>query len=493
MSELTSLYKGIIQSLGLTVNDKGGVYIYGLEEDEPYNVDGKHLVVPYDNVLRNPDWEHQIAFHPLSENIARKDSVVLKTLQSLGNISIDADIGLIISELISYCADSDRHGKLNAKQTAFLSLYPNADETSLKNWMKIEAKIGKDHHYARLLTYRDRKLNGESYSRVTYVTFPLYNELCKLIDAKAGDYTVYGVKLRKKDAEGIKALFEYIFKSVDNPDAEYSTGTRSLVAPSFHAFINSFYKVKKELEKVFKLLKMDTESLAWGNEVADLTKFKGLIPPLAGNEGELTEGERRRNEQQVGVAPQQPQSPKVTPKTVSQVHQALLQNSNNKVLTPTAPAPKPQAPVQHETVKTGGLVKREIPIKTDVNFNTLPPQTAMMPMMQQPPMVNGRMVDHNGRPIPVPNYGQAQVVGYTTQPQALAQPQPQQLPVQQMYQQPVYQQPVMMAQPMVPVQQPVYGQPMMVQQSMQPVYQQPMMPVQTVQPRNQVGMYPYGR
>lgn len=490
MSELTSLYKGILHSLGLTVNDKGGVYIFGLDEEEPYNVDGKHLVVPYDNVLRNPDWEHQIAFHPLSENIARKDSVVLKSLQTLGNISIDADVGMIIGELISYCADSDRHGKLNAKQTAFLSLYPNADETSLKNWQKIEAKIGSEYHYVRLLTYRDKKLNGESFSRVTYVTFPLYKELCKLIDAKSGDYTVYGVKLRKKDAEGIKALFEYIFKSVDNPDSEYSTGTRSLIAPSFHAFINSFYKVKKALEKVFKLLKLDTESLAWGNEINDLSKFKGLIPPLAGNEGELTEGERRRKEQQ--VAPVSPHSPKV----INQVHQALLQNSNNKTVSTTPPQVKPQvqAQAQPEKVKSGGIVKREIPIKNDVNFNTLPVnpvQTQQGYMQPQAPMVNGRFVDQNGRPIPVPNYGQAQVVGYANQ-QPVNQPMMQQpmMPMQPMMQpmvpQQMYQQPMM--QPMMPPP-GMYNAP-----QMQPgYYQQPMMPAQPVQPRNQQGYYPYGR
>lgn len=489
MSELTSLYKGILQSLGLTVNDKGGVYIFGLDEEEPYNVDGKHLVVPFDSVLRNPDWEHQIAFHPLSENIARKDSVVLKALQTLGNISIDADIGMIIGELISYCADSDRHGKLNAKQTAFLSLYPNADETSLKNWQKIEAKIGSEYHYARLLTYRDKKLNGESYSRVTYVSFPLYNELCKLIDAKAGDYTVYGVKLRKKDAEGIKALFEYIFKSVDNPDAEYSTGTRSLIAPSFHAFINSYYKVKKELEKVFKLLKLEAESLTWGNEIKDLSKFKGLIPPLAGNEGELTEGDRRRKEQ--SVAPVTPNSPK----TINQVHKALLQNSNNKTVTTTSTNVKPQQPAQPETVKSGGLVKREIPIKNDVNFNTLPvnPVQAQQGYMQpQAPMVNGRFVDQNGRPIPVPNYGQAQVVGYADQ-QLVNQPMMQQpmMPMQPMVPQQMYQQPMMQPMMAPPA---MYGAP-----QMQPgYYPQPMMPVQQpmgqpVQPRNQQGYYPYGR
>ena len=65
-----------------------------------------------------------------------------------------------------------------------------------------------------------------------------------------------------------------------------------------------------------------------------------------------------------------------------------------------------------------GIVKREIPIKNDVNFNTLPvnPVQAQQGYMQpQAPMVNGRFVDQNGRPIPVPNYGQAQVVGYANQ------------------------------------------------------------------------------
>ena len=178
---------------------------------------------------------------------------------------------------------------------------------------------------------------------------------------------------------------------------------------------------------------------------------------------------------------------------INQVHQALLQNSNNKTVN-TTPQVKPQSQPQPETVKSGGIVKREIPIKNDVNFNTLPVQPAQAQqgyMQPQAPMVNGRFVDQNGRPIPVPNYGQAQVVGYANQ---------------QPVNQPMMQQPMMPMQPMMPpmVPQQMYQQPMMQPMlpppgmynapQMQPgYYQQPVMPVQPVQPRNQQGYYPYGR
>lgn len=475
-NKLIDFYKGIVESLGMTVNDKGGVYLFSLNEDEPFNVDGKHLVLPLDSILKNPNWEKQIAFHPLSENIARKDSVVFKSLQAMANISIDTDIGYIMGELITYCADSERHGKLNAKQTSFLSLFPNADETSLKNWLKIEAKIGNDHHYARLVTYRDKKLNGESWSRVTFVTFPLYNELCKLIETKNGDYTVYGVKLRKKDVEGIKALFEYILRNVADPDAEYSTGTRSLLAPSFHSFISSYYKVKKDLERTFKLLKLDTSELGWGVYISDLNQFKGLIPSLQGNEGEVTEGERRRQELNV-TQPAQPAQVKqivpAAPPLVPQVQpvqpqqpvqsQPLYQNTLQQA---TQPAAQPTNPVNQTsqpatTRVSGGLVKREIPVGQAQGLMPINPQMQqpMMPQMQM--NQQGQYVDAFGRPLPMPNYSRAQVIGYSNQPMQM---QPQMQQPMQYAQQPYMQPAPYMQQPMPYTPQPQMGymQPQMV-------------------------------
>lgn len=469
---IIDFYKGILTSLSLVVEDNGNVYLdLGDGYKEPTTVNmgkgqQKRLVLPVDSVLRDPNWESTVAFHPLSENIARKDSVVFKSLQSLINYSLNADIGHLISLMLNYCADSDAQANLNHRQNEFLQRHPNADAKSVKDFDKIESSINmkQDMQYVKVYTLRDKKLNNDAYPRVTLVKFPFYNEICEQLESGVKNPSVFGVKLRKKDLEGFKGLFEFIFKGVDLKQDPFSVGSRSSIAPSFHSLMLAYYKVKQELVKRFKLLKIETPDLTWGEALDNLTQFNGRIPPLAGNEGEITEGERRRNETAIVPEPAKQttmntlEPPKVAPVAPLQPVQPLQ---------PVAPAvPAVQQPVTpapttaNTTMKTLDPPKLNaqpqynmVPANMPVNqygqpvqmMYAMPPQQQMMAVGPQGyPMYTPvqPMVDRNGRPVSNLGYQTATPV----QPNAYIQPtmgtmyQPQ----QQVYNQPpAYYQPQM--------------------------------------------------
>ena len=427
--ELNEFYGAILESLGYVIGDDGTVKSEHPTGLEPFTISDKVLTLPTKEFLANPDWNRYMAFHPLSENIARKDSEVFRTLQKMTMLAVNVDISILMSTLISMCADKDGHKHMNHKQTAFLSLFPDADETSLKTWNKIENKNSENNCFVKIYTLRNKKLLGKDYSRVTYVKFPFYDECIENTSDKRKEYSIFGVKIkRKKDAIGFKNLFEFIIKHADNPDEHYSFGTRSIVAPSFHSLMSSLLNVKTELQRTYRLLKMESPDLAWGKMLEDLGRYKGQVPPLSGNEGDLTEGDKRRNELNVttntqGATMNQPvvYTPPVAP-TTPQVQQPVQQ-------------PTPQANVSAvQTVKVGN---REVPVRTQAPMYQQ--QQVQQPVVYQQPV-------------------------QVTQPNTVN-PVPQQ--VQQM--QPVYQQPTPQMQP---VYQPQYQQPVVYQQPVQQPVQQ---------------------
>lgn len=426
--DIIEFYKGILESVGLITDERGNIQASDITGYIPYTIKGtnKRLVLPTQEVLRNPDWENTMAFHPLSENIARKDSVVFRNLQRLSSLQVNIEVGLLMRQMVEYCADKDQHKNLNHKQAVILSIFPDADEISLKNWMKIDDKLGKDHSYVKMVTLRNKELKGLTYPRVTTVRFPIYEEMVEQTKDKQKEYHLFGVKIRKKDIQGFKKLFEFIFSHLDTPDEHYSYGTRSQVAPSFHSLMTSFHRLKTELLVKLRLLKLDSVDVAWGAALEDLSKYKGLIPPLEGNEGDVTEGERRRGE--LTVQPTTPTTNKLNildsntpvatqPQVVPVAHpvptQMPVQVAQAAPVVPVQPqvvAPQPvqqvpAAPQQQATAPASGNV---VVTSTGRQIQVLEPTQPAMPQFQQPmqpmqPMMypgQQPMMQYNGWPAP---------------------------------------------------------------------------------------------
>ena len=76
--DLLELYTAIVESAGWNVNSEGFVTAF----KGPVEIAGKQMVMPTKKILRNPDWDNHIAFHPMSENVMRGESAVLFELRN---------------------------------------------------------------------------------------------------------------------------------------------------------------------------------------------------------------------------------------------------------------------------------------------------------------------------------------------------------------------------------------------------------------------------
>ena len=285
--ELVSFYGAILETAGLHIVD--GVVHQHLPDDGdvPVTVSKKTLVLPTDHWLGETNIQNIQYFHPISENVIRKESTVFKFLRRLVVINSTSVILELMQDLIHILSNKDTHSTLDPiTQLPLLRCAPEADKDFSEKFEKIIDKIDPTGETAFLsaVILRGKSLN--LYHSTQNVCFPEGNQ-------------VFGVKLRKKDISGLINLIYYILPDLKTDSEFYSTGSRSGVAPSLHALLSSYAKLIQAVNVVKRAFGKDEIALAWLDDLTNIADFKGLIPKLPGNDGEPLEGEEKREERPV--------------------------------------------------------------------------------------------------------------------------------------------------------------------------------------------------
>ena len=416
---LLNFYESILGSLGTPVNEESQVSMEISGQHFPCTCQGRRVVLPTPQILKDSQWDKFIAFHPLSENVYRGESPMLKKLRSLVNFRLSGVLSILIEQLTDIAADTDQHSKLNPRQSDYLTTMKDADNRTVKDVEKVLDNIGTDQNrLVSIYLKRGGRFQGEEFSRVAITSFPIMDEFDN------EDRSVFGVKLRVKDFNGLKALIEYIVPNATDLDA-YSYGSNSMTAPYFHVLMHAYLKVAKRLNKVTKMFKsrmdkglyegmlIDTE---WESELDDMAKYRDMVPVLDGNDGELCtdgkDGEPVQEEARAAVAPKQrgksggvfakmakdlEEESKQPPQAPTPPPQQPVQAPPWNAAPPAPQAPAPQAPAQPESTGSGkGLSWKDV-----VN---------RQPNVQQagaPPGFAGQPFNPN-QPQPQPGWGQPQ-------------------------------------------------------------------------------------
>jgi hypothetical protein len=404
--EIRQLYKNVLKSVNLDIDNEGLISMNVMGEKFPATVDGKRMVFPTEEVLRAGVTDNIIAFHPLSENIIRGESPVIKKLRALMVYHISEVTFALLDQLIHIAADKDYHAKLSPTQSEFLSLAPRADAKTVKAFEKIMgvSTTDGDNRLASIYMKRGGHWKGNKYSRVAVMSFPITD------DFDSNESEIFGVKLRKNDKEAFKNLFLYILPNAESLE-EYSHGSNSMTAPYFHALLKSYLKVVKQLNKITKRFKkhlanaddllIDTD---WESEIDDLSVYRDLIPSLKGNEGNLVNGEEP--------------APVADPKSHMLELAAKVAGSVEPPAPVTTPVPQVAQPVQHQAPAPA-------PQPQQSGGNGIPWDQVMArnpAFQQQAPMWNAQQTPWNAPPPPPPTTRG----GYTAQPayNPYQQPQP---------------------------------------------------------------------
>lgn len=311
---LSTLYEEILDSAGYHTDSEGLVcYTSAEEKTLPAIVDKKKLFVPTTTALRKftlPELNGQyIGFHPISESLLRNQSPIIKWLRIVLTMRLQAVMGELLINLAQIAADTNRHKNLSPRATEFLSHVPDIDVKTVENLESIIYKVdGEKNKLINIYLKNGGQFNGQTVHRSAIVSFPFIKEF------ENDEPVIFGVKLRKKDRVAIEKLFNWVIPKADDINV-YSYGSTSSTAPYFHALINAYVRVATRLNDVIKIFKKHVDSdelhteISWSVDTVDLTPYREALPPLIGNDGDLTDDSKAANamQQAMPAAPAQPQ------------------------------------------------------------------------------------------------------------------------------------------------------------------------------------------
>ena len=274
-------------------------------------VDGKPLALPTDKIVNNYS-DSMVVFHPLCENLLLGESPVLQELRDLIMESLNNLIVQTIDSILMIAVD-DNFEDLTPNQVEFMRCTAGADNTTLKNWRSIARRIDARSSANRVVTIflkRGAIFKGSKRKRVANVNFNLYNKLDQ------NSATVIGAKVRKADLKVYSAIFEALFKHIENDDDEYySAGTDALIAPYFTVLVESYYKVLKDVNSVTWLLRKPIEKVSgrklhvnddFMGHLDNLQQYRDVLPVMPLNDGDRNvnrEEEQNRNNLNNNTAP----------------------------------------------------------------------------------------------------------------------------------------------------------------------------------------------
>ena len=188
MSKIIDFYKNVLEFIGLEADAHGYISTKLLESKNPVTIDGKHLVLPTQEHLRDPRPTEKVIFHPFSENVCRGESEVLDKLRFLIATKMNLMIANISTSLLKVLEDQNNHKLLTPGQQELLFRFKSIDEKTTSNFARIYTAMftkGVADGFLSLRTNRGGKINDKHYARSCTVTFPFLVELDKNPDNPA--------------------------------------------------------------------------------------------------------------------------------------------------------------------------------------------------------------------------------------------------------------------------------------------------------------------
>lgn len=161
---VVEFYTSLLASNSLEIKE-GGRIILTPNSQVPLTVNKKTLVLPTEEVLAiyNDNRDQMQVFHPVSENILRRDSPVFNFLKRLYRNTVSIDFERLTRDLIAFATDSTLSTKANKKQRAFLTGFKDLDEKTLENYEAIIKRVDPqgEHKLIDFTVQRGGTINGE--------------------------------------------------------------------------------------------------------------------------------------------------------------------------------------------------------------------------------------------------------------------------------------------------------------------------------------------
>lgn len=361
MSALLEVYKGLLESTGLKVDEKG--HVLG-SKGRPYLVMGKPLVLPYPAILASNTVASQLVFHPFGEAAPRGESDVLVDLRRLITKRLNHTTAKLLMWLVQL-GKGEIKNKIDNDQLKALAAAKDIGPKEAEDICSIitaTAQASKKTPIIRVTLSRHRgQHEGRKYSRLARVSFPLYEAIKAELAEKTKGYSVLGVQTNKKTLIAMMRLMEYVFPSLD-VEGHYNAYTQNPVAPFAHAMLSAVGELASVLNERLQVFKdeddiapqMLSETWAEASTLIDTLYTEITMIPVQPD----ADGIARASDVHTGVVAAQPATPEPTPAATVAPTIAVGNAMRAAVATPApAPAAAPVAAVQEWIVVNGKMTR----------------------------------------------------------------------------------------------------------------------------------------
>ncbi|BCM95262.1 hypothetical protein [Burkholderia phage FLC6] len=316
-------YYKILLDLGWMVADEeGNVSVKLGDQLMPATIDGKRVVLPTREQMKNQNWKTRVGFHPLREAFNLGISDMVATLRDQFVQRLNASIAYLMKELIAIAYDQDNQKNLSTEQSQVLNALSKCDASLVKDFESIQKSTKSRNNadmFINIFIKRGGVVKGVTYGRAGIVTFPIYESL-----KKPEKEPINGVKLTNKNREMLIKLYEFVFPTLLADPEFFNVGINSRSAPFIESLVRSVLNVVDALVEtaqpymgIVDLPEILTfpEDLGTWKEIFDskdmVEKLARTIPALNSNEaGEEMDREKeeevrrepRREERDMGRA-----------------------------------------------------------------------------------------------------------------------------------------------------------------------------------------------
>ena len=291
--DLVEFYSRLLRDVGIFETEGAKLSIHdGGESGEltPVTISGLRLVLPTEDILRNPKWNETIAFHPLSEDAISGESPVFKRLKIYMDIRLSSTMIVLMKVLLGVTADKSRHGNLDSRAIGLLQALDSVTSKAVDDLNKLSRVLENvgEKKLMHIRVQRSGKVKDKGYRRATLISYPILTEFDR------DDDEVFGVKFSsKKSKREVASLFKWILDLDSQPLDRHSMGSDEKVAPGFHSLILAYGKVMSRFAEIFDIFSNELEAysdfkpkLNWIDDAKNLSQFNYKIPALDGNDRE---------------------------------------------------------------------------------------------------------------------------------------------------------------------------------------------------------------
>lgn len=289
---LLDFYKGILSFSSMQVNDLGYIECVLMDNSTMCTIDGKSLIFPIDERLRRYDLEKELIFHPMTESIVRGESEIQEKLRESFLSKANISIYFLFLKLLEIAKDPARHVTLDPDQAEMLAIVKNVDQKCYDNFMSLGLNVLKgrmvDYRFVDMRLKRSGRYKDKQVDKLGVVFFPFYEKMQQKDVAK----------LRVRDVEVIKSLYNYVFNMKDE-DAYNRPCHGTATPPYLTSYLYAGAALATPINDAYDRFKSTftgeeqsmiasyTFDLEWYDQLTNIEALLPLVPRISGGQSNL--------------------------------------------------------------------------------------------------------------------------------------------------------------------------------------------------------------